>query len=212
MTDEENVQSAPVAQAPPVSAQNPDSPSWVETMIGILLRPSATFAAMVPRNEDKLEGYGDAALTVFFVFLLEGIRTADASHLGSAWISAPLAVFGGFVMWLTLSAIIAIAASCFGAQPARVRASHVALGWSFLPWIFMPPLFCYHNLLGPTFPLFAGLPTLWIFILQMIAIKEVFALKTWQTMALIFAVPMLLGVFETLQFLQSLYVSLVSLS
>lgn len=188
------------------------SPTWIDTMVGVLLNPGATFSAMVPRNQDKLEGFGPAALTVLLAFLLDGIRMADAQHLGSAWVTVPLSILAGFVMWLTISAVISIAASCFGAPPARIRASFVALGWSFLPWIFMAPLFCYQHFFGPSFVLFASLPGLWIFILQMTAIKEIFALKAWQTVALVFGVPILLGVFQSLQFIQSMYVSLVSLS
>ncbi len=191
--------------------QIPATLCWSATFFGVLTAPKATFAHLSRQNEETLSGFPGALATVILVFGLDGLRMSSPHHLKWALINIPSSIVAGLVFWLSLTSVLALAAACFNVPKARIRASVVAFGWSFLPWLFMAPVSCYAGLLGPSHVLLSALPFIWVFVLQLIAINESYQLKSWQTLSLVFVVPVILCVVQIMQLTQALYATLGSL-
>jgi hypothetical protein len=178
--------------------------SWVETFSGVLFNPAKTFEELTAA--DGLSGVGGAFVTVCLVFGVESLRQVSMKKMEYAFVSLPAGLLLGLALWLALATTLILLGACFNVDRQRLSKIYVTTGWSFAPWILMAPLGCYKPLLGNAFALVAYIPLIWVLIAQLFAIRETFALKTWQTLALVFIVPALYNVLSLLQFGQSLYV------
>jgi hypothetical protein len=194
-----------------VKVSSVKAPTWVETFAGVLLAPGMTFRALSARAHDGLSGIGGAFATVCFVFALDGLRTTSTTRLDWALVNVPSSIFAGLLMWVLLSAMLALLAACFNTPSERIRALFVTTGWSFAPWALMAPVWCYRSVAGHAFPLLAIVPLLWVVVTQVRAIRETLQLKAWQVLALVFIVPALESVFSGMQMAQAFYVVFSSL-
>lgn len=200
--------------AEPIASAIVKPMTWIETFGGILVAPVQTMRNLAFLNDDNvvgITGVGGAALAVLIPFALEGIRSTPADSLGFAWLNVPFSMVLGMMLWLTLAGFYSLTASIFGAPANRCRRSFVLIGWSFAPWILTAPIYCYRELLGPAFVLVAAIPFVWTFILQMIAVRTSFELKSAQMLALFFIVPVLYQAQQMMQFAQGVFVSVSSL-
>jgi hypothetical protein len=185
--------------------------NWVETFTGILCAPVQTMRALALLSDTHQAGIGGAALAVLLPFALDGIRLTPPSNLLFVWFNVPFAIILGMLLWLTIAGVYALTGSIFGSPRKFCRRAFVLTGWSYAPWMFMAPVYCYRELLGPAFTIFAAIPLVWTFILQMLAVKESFELRSSQVLALFFVVPVLYSAQQIMQLVQSVYVSLTSM-
>lgn len=185
---------------------------WIERLVGTLLSPRATFARIHEENTEKLSGSEGAVVLVILVFMLDGLRCAPPGSPVAAWLSMVLSVIGGLCLWLSLVVLIAILSVCFQRNMQNMRTALVSLGWSFAPWMLMAPLFCYQHAVGGLFVLLAWIPGLWVFVLQILALSRSFELRYWQVGLLVFIAPSVLFFFQFMQFCQTLYIGLASMS
>lgn len=181
--------------------------SWVERLVGTLLSPRETFDRIHAENTEWLTGFGGAALLVFFVFLLDGLRSASFKDASGVCWSVVFSLFFGYALWLTLALLIWILGSCFGRNKRNVRGATVCLGWTFAPWILMGPLFCYSHATGSFSLVLSLIPGIWIFVLQVIALAVNFELRWTKAIVLAIVAPMVYGFLQLVQFLQALYIS-----
>jgi hypothetical protein len=195
----------------PVSNERTEGASWVETFAGVLVSPKETFHRLSNQDDSSASGLLGAAVCVFLVFALDGLRLTPAKELEWALVNVPAGIFVGVTLWLLLSSTLALLGACFNQPKEKLGAIYVTLGWSFAPWILMAPVFCYRELFGHAFFLLSIVPFAWTIIAQIYAIKATFELKVWQTLSLLFIVPMTFQAFAGLQMMQALYVTLSSL-
>ncbi len=188
-----------------ISQPNPNL-TWIDTFLGVLVAPRSTFARLREENRESLHGFAGAMVLLALVFALDGLRFSTVSSIKWAAVNLPSAIIMGGSYWLCLAAAVALGAICFGAPKYRVRAVMINLAWSFVPWLFMGPIGCFRNVLGPAISMMVCLAMLWVFILQLIAINESFEMKSWQTLALVFVLPGLLCWVQICQLLQGIYI------
>ena len=74
----------------------------------------------------------------------------------------------------------------------------------------MGPIACFWKLLGPAHVLFMTIPMLWIFCLQLVAIKQSLQMKVWQVLVLALVVPTILSWYQFMQFVEVLTATLGS--
>jgi hypothetical protein len=207
MDNEITASEMPAPAAVPVASN-----SWIERLVQVLLSPTAAFTQIRDENAESMNGLAGAMLIVLLVFGLDGVRAAGTVSAESiAWTLCGSVLFG-FLFWLSLAGLIWVASMCFGGSKQDSRAAFVSLGWSFAPWLFMPPLFCYQHAMGSFFSVMAIIPGTWMFVLELIAIRTSFRLKWWKTLLLAFIAPALLSTYQVLQFCQSVYVSMSSMN
>ena len=179
----------------------------METFVGVLLSPGLTFARLAAQDDSSACGLFGAALCVFLVFSLDGLRITSAQQLDWALVNVPAGIFVGVSLWLLLASTLALLGACFNQPKHRLGAIYVTIGWSFAPWILMAPVFCYRALFGHAFFLLSIIPFIWTIVAQIYAIKSSFQLRAWQTLALVFIVPIVFQVLSGLQTLQAIYVA-----
>jgi hypothetical protein len=184
--------------------------SWIENFVGVLLNPITTFRQLADQNEHHLTGFGGATMAVLVPCALDGLRMTPPSNMAMAGLTIPASIIMGLLMWATLAGLLSLTGWVFGAPMKRCRRAFVLTGWSFAPWMFMGPVYCYREALGIWFAIFAIIPFAWMFILQMMAVREAFELKSTQMLLLFFAVPSLYFLLQMLQVTQGFYVSLTS--
>lgn len=182
-----------------------------EIFLGTLVAPVATFERLAAECRDDGSHLSGAIGIVILVFALDALRLTSAAHLNWLALNAFFEVSGGLTLWLLLSLVAGLTALCFGLPGARVRAAFVTLGWSLLPWLFLSPLACFGKVFGPAEVLLMSVPVFWIMILQILAIKQSFAMKIWQALVFVLLVPPLLAWFQVLQFVQSLVATIGSI-
>ncbi|MBX9688887.1 MAG: YIP1 family protein [Candidatus Obscuribacterales bacterium] len=185
--------------------------SFIESFLGTLIAPSQTFKALAQDCKTETAHLPAALAIVVLVFAADALRLTPANGIGWAAVNIPTEVSGGILLWLLSASTVSLTALCFGIESSKARAAFVTLAWSLLPWIFMGPLSCFWKLLGPAHVLLMAIPLCWILLLQIIAIKESFQLKVWQTLVLVFIIPPMLSSFQLFQFLQALTATLGSL-
>lgn len=188
------------------AVSNPAPVQWIDTFLGVLVNPRATFARIREDNRESLHGFTGAMVLLVLVFAMDGLRFSTLPTIKWAAINLPAAVLAGGMYWLCLAGALSISALCFGAPKYKVRAVLVNLAWSFVPWLFMAPIGCFRHVLGPAIAMAVLVPMLWVFVLQIIAINESFELKSWQTLLLVLLVPTLLFWVQLGQFMQGVYV------
>jgi hypothetical protein len=189
------------------------TPTWIETFMGILLAPRDTMRGLAMLNDTRLTGFGGAVMAVILPCALDGLRITPPAKLGMATAMIPLSIALGILMWATMAGLLSLLAWIFGhaaEKNARIRRIFVLMGWSFAPWIFMAPIYCYRDALGIWFAPLAVIPFAWMFVLQILAVKVSFELRSLQTLILFFAVPSLYLFLQVLQTAQGFYVSLAS--
>jgi hypothetical protein len=186
--------------------------SWADIFCGVLFAPLSTFAALAEQTEHGAGNLDGAVLTVCLAFALDGLRGTNSDALGWAVWNVPSTLFAGAIMWVSLAGVLALLALCFHAPRTQVRAVFITTGWAFAPWILTAPIWCYRGVAGQGFVLLAMIPLIWVFFTQICAIKQTFKLSAWQTVALVFIVPCAYSLFSTLQFMQTVGVTLTSLS
>lgn len=199
--------------AEPAGAMDFRPPTWIETLVGILLAPRATMRELAVMNDRHLTGFGGAFMAVVLPCALDGLRITPPAKLGLAIAMVPVSIGLGIAMWATMAGLLSLLAWIFGhaeERSARIRRTFVLSGWSFAPWIFMAPIYCYREALGIWFAPLAVIPFAWMFVLQILAVKVSFELSSVQTLILFFAVPALYGLLQLLQMVQGFYVSLAS--
>jgi hypothetical protein len=184
--------------------------SWIENFVGILLHPIATFHELAELNQHQLTGFGGATLAVLIPCAMDGLRMTPPSNLVLAPLTVTASIIMGLLMWATLAGLMSLTGWVFGAPPSRCRRAFVLIGWSFAPWMFMGPVYCYREALGIWFAILAVVPFAWMFILQMLAVREAFELRSTQMLLLFFAVPSLYFLLQMLQVMQGFYVSITS--
>lgn len=199
--------------APPAQTEF-NMPSWIDTFMGILLAPRDTMRGLAMLNDRRLTGFGGALMAVVLPCALDGLRITPPTKLVLAIAMVPLSVGLGILMWATMAGLLSLLAWIFGhadEKNARIRRTFVLTGWSFAPWIFMAPIYCYREALGIWFAPLAVIPFAWMFILQILAVKASFELRSLQTLILFFAIPSLYFFLQVLQAAQGFYVSLASI-
>jgi hypothetical protein len=200
------------AATPPIESElRPHS--WIETFMGILVAPRQTMRELALLNDARLTGFGGAVIAVVLPCALDGLRITPPSKLGLATAMVPMSIVLGLLMWATMAGLLSLLAWIFGSpieKNARIRRTFVLMGWSFAPWIFMAPIYCYRDALGIWFAMLAVIPFAWMFILQILAVKVSFELRSLQTLVLFFAVPALYFFLQILQMAQGFYVSFAS--
>jgi hypothetical protein len=184
--------------------------SWIENFVGMLTNPIKTMHELAELNEHQLTGFGGATLAVLVPCILDGLRMTPPTNLVVAPLTVTASVIMGLLMWATLAGLLSLTGWIFGAPISRCRRAFILTGWSFVPWMFMGPVYCYREALGLWFALFAVIPFAWMFILQMLAVREAFQLKSTQMLLLFFAVPSLYFLLQMLQVMQGFYVSITS--
>lgn len=196
------------AEATPVTPT--PAASWIENFAGVITNPIRTFRELAVLNEHHLTGFGGATLAVVIPCALDGLRVAPPSNMAFALLTIPSSIIMGLLMWAALAGLLSLTGWIFGAPMSRCRRAFVLTGWSFVPWIFMGPVYCYRDALGMWFAILAVIPFGWMFVLQMLAVREAFELKSTQMILLFFAVPALYFTVQTMQVMQGFYVSLTS--
>jgi hypothetical protein len=179
--------------------------TWIERFVEVLIDPRQAFDRIHSENADRLTGLPGAFLVALLVLVLDGVRsTATKSASAIDW-STTASIILGLSYWLCLSGLIAILAMCFGRSKQDIRGAVVSFGWSFAPWIFMAPLFCYQHSVGSFFVVMASIPAVWMFVLQFLALMRNFALKWWHAALLVFVAPILFGAVRVLEAIQAIY-------
>lgn len=209
-----NDQPFPEPEPQPVSEPAPTNlpkANWIDLFTGVLIAPVRTFDYLAELNANSLTGLGAATIAVIVPFALEGLRLTPANNLAMAWLQVPLSICLGLFLWLVGASFYALLAAIFGSSKAGCRSAFVLTAWAFAPWIFMGPLTCYKQLLGPAFPLVAFIPLAWAFALQILAVKRSFQLSSAHTVALFFVIPFLYQTQSLLEFVQGIYSSASSL-
>ena len=184
--------------------------SWIENFTGMFVAPLKTMHELSDLNKDKLTGFGGATLAVVVPCALDGLRMTPPSNLGLSMLTIPTSIMMGLTMWVSLAGLIALLGWIFGAPIANCRRAFVLVGWSFVPWILMGPMYCYRDAMGIWFALFAVIPFAWMFVLQMMAVKVAYGLKSVQMVLLFFGVPAIYFLMQVMQVVQGVYVSITS--
>ncbi len=185
--------------------------AFIDTFVGTLLAPMQTFRQLALESRKDTSPLPGAFFIVLLAFAMDALRLTPVNQMGWALVNIPSEATGGLMLWLLSASLVSLAALCFGAEMAKIRACYVTLGWSLLPWIFLSPLSCFAKVLGGVEVLLMALPLTWIVFLQVIAIKESFQMKVWQALILVMLLPTLLSWYQMLQFVQSLTATLGSL-
>jgi hypothetical protein len=201
----------PTAQPAVEASSAPVPTNWIEIFFGILVEPIKTMRFLADANGKEFSGFGGAVLAVILPCALDGLRMTSPSQLVMAWVNVPVSIILGLLMWTTLAGLFSLTGWIFGAPTDRARRAFVLTGWAFTPWTFMAPLYCFRDMLGFWFALLAVIPFAWMFVLQMLAVREAFQLKSVQMLLLFFAVPALYVLLQSLQLIQGVYVSLTSI-
>ena len=183
------------AQAQP--ALNP-----LDIFIGTLLCPVQTFRQLAEDCRNEANHLPAAFAAVILIFALDALRLTPPSRLHFALFNVPSEVVGGLTLWLLSAAVVSLTAMCFGAELSKVRACFVTMAWSLTPWIFLGPIACFWKVFGSAHVLLMTIPVLWIFFLQLVAIKQSLQLKIWQVLVLALVVPSLLSWYQLMQFLE----------
>lgn len=187
--------SAPPAVSAPLA--------WIEIFLGTLLSPRQTFRA-IDSTEHAQSNFAGAFVAVALVCFMEGLRHASARHPERAIFAVVVALVLGVITWLALSGAIGLAGQAFGQPRSKFGALVATMGWSLIPWIFMGPIACLHNVLGHATALLVLLPALWVFALQLTAITETYNLKLWQTLCLTIVIPALVWTAQITQLVKTL--------
>lgn len=185
--------------------------SWIDLFTGVLIAPARTFDYLAELNSNSLTGLGAATLAVIIPCALDGLRLTPPNNMVMAWLHVPLSIVLGLFLWLTGASFYALLATIFKAPKSGCRSAFVLTGWAFAPWIFMAPIYCYKEVLGPVYPLIAILPFAWMFVLQILAVRRAFNLRAAQTIGLFFLAPFLYQTQQMLQIVQGIYASASSL-
>lgn len=184
---------------------------FIDTLFGTLCAPVQTFRHLALCCKQDSSQLPAAFAVVILVFALDALRLTPANQISWALFNVPSEVSGGIMLWLLSAGVVSLTSLCFGQDTGKVRASFVTLAWSLLPWLFTGPIACFWKILGPAHVLFMTVPLLWIVFLQIVAIKESFEMKTWQSIVLVLLIPPLLSWYQLMQFLQALAATLGSL-
>jgi hypothetical protein len=184
------------------------SQTWIERVVGTFLFPKQTFRLIRSESTQRTTGLLGALGIMAIVFSLDGIRLSQDKSVESVCWAVSFSLVLGFLYWLSLVGILAIAVSCFGHQRQDLRAAIVTLAWSFAPWMLAGPLFCYEHLVSSFYILLGAVPYIWVLALQYLALMESFQMKWWQASLLVFAVPSLLAVLQIVQIVQSFWSSI----
>jgi len=179
---------------------------FIEAFLGTLLSPNETFKRLASESRQDTHQLPAAFAIVVIVSALDAFRLSGSGKMAFAMLG--FEVTGAVMIWVLSALVIGLTALSFGTPSTNLRAAFVTMAWSLLPWIFLGPLACYAKLLGVLRSLLMCLPLFWILLLQIIAIKNSFEMKTWQALMLVFIVPALLSWYQILQFFQSLAATL----
>lgn len=185
--------------------------SWIDTFAGILIQPIQTLRQLAAVADERFNGIGGAAAVVILAFGLDGLRMVPPQNLLLAWLYVPFSIFLGLMLWLSMAGFYSLTASIFGAPTSRCQRAFVLIGWSFAPWTLMAPIGCYRELLGPAFIVVAAIPFIWTFIMQVLAVRESFELRSMQVLALFVVVPALYQAQQILSFIQGLFATVSSM-
>jgi VanZ family protein len=177
---------------------------WIEIFYGVLVSPAKTFAYITSQSRAGISNLTGACIVVFLVFMADAIRETNINRVQSVLFNIPMSIFFGITFWLVLFSSIALIATCFNAPKQNIKASLVAIGWSFVPWLFMGPVSCFKGAMGPAHILLALIPYIWMVSLQLLAINESYQLKGWQTLSLVFVVPVLFSLVNFMFIMQIL--------
>jgi hypothetical protein len=134
-----------------------------------------------------------------------------SSTSAASW-GAAFSLWLGFSEWFVTVAMLAILSNCFGSHSSNLRAAIITLGWSAAPLLFVSPLQNTAAVTGSFSMILCGVPYLWMFVLQVLAVMCSFNMKIWQALLLAFLVPGLFTYLEILQMIQSLWASIAQLS
>lgn len=185
------------ANGSPIVAQL-KAPSWMEIFVGTILAPTVTFAVLVSDSERDVKLLPGGLFVTVLSFAFAGFCLTPESSTG-----APLnvlgSIIGGLCLWLLTILVVGVTALCFGRNLGTLRALAVTLGWSMLPLVFLGPLSAFRQ---GWFVFFTVLLLAWVYLLQVLAIKQSCHLKVWQVLLLIFVVPSLVVWLQLWQFLQ----------
>ncbi|MBX9571313.1 MAG: YIP1 family protein [Candidatus Obscuribacterales bacterium] len=174
----------------------------LDIFIGTLLCPVQTFGKLAEDCRHEANHLPAAFGIVILIFALDALRLTPANSVQLALFNVPAEITGGLTLWLLSSAVVSLTAMCFGADMGKVRSCFVTMAWALLPWIFLGPIACFWKVFGSAHVLFMTIPLVWIFFLQLVAIKQSLQLKIWQVLVLALIVPTLLSWYQMMQFLE----------
>lgn len=191
-------------ESPSTTAVLPHRLDVMSIFVGTLLCPVQTFRKLAEDCRYDVHHLPAAFALVILVFALDALRLTPPNHLYMALFNVPSEVICGLMLWGLSALVVSLTGLCFGAEMYKVRACFVTMAWSLLPWIFLSPIACFWKLLGPAHVLFMTIPMIWIFFLQLVAIKQSFHMKIWQVLVLAMVVPSVLSWYQLMQFLETL--------
>lgn len=176
--------------------------SPLDAFMGTLICPVQTFRRLAEDCRYQANHLPAAFGIVILIFALDALRLTPPNRLQMALFNVPAEIGGGLTLWLLSAAVVSLTAISFGAEMSKVRACFVTMAWALLPWIFLGPIACFWKVFGAAHVLLMTIPVIWIFFLQLTAIKQSFQLQIWQVFVLALVVPALLSWYQLMQFLE----------
>ena len=189
--------SSPATEPSPTGSEVPQHPiyeGWQSTFSGILFRPDMTIDALVWNDRPRMRL--DALLVVLLIFTIMGLMKFSPSSPADSMVRTIAAIANGMLVWLGVALCMRMISTfqrkSEGKERIRLNKALVNTGWIFTPLIFLAPLVCYKQILGPVFFLLAVIPIWWSIVLGIMTFNKSLSMTTTQLVLLSLIVPPLL--------------------
>ncbi|MBX9695610.1 MAG: YIP1 family protein, partial [Cyanobacteria bacterium] len=167
----------------------PDAPGWSETFYGMLFHPKSMIMALTSAPEHFSDLRGPALSLVFLVFFVIGaLRFSPSSGVLSIF-TVLGSICNGMALWVTLATIMVTLSKLPKSREVGWNEALVVTGWIFTPLIFMAPISCFKQALGPVFLPVATIPTWWTLFLGLIVFNRTLSTSFVRLLAICMVLP-----------------------